>query len=331
MTPASFHDPLWFGLFGLFPILFYLHVKQWRPRFPTFTVARLSDPASGASQQWSPPDVLFAVRLLTLASVILGLANLKTVETLTHRVPAQGVDIVLALDVSGSMLIEDIKPNRLEALKSVIARFVAGRSEDRLGLVLYAGESINACPLTRDYGYLLRQLNVLEQVALADGTAIGLGLASAVNALRHSKSTSKIIVLLTDGENNAGYIEPTTAAALARKYHIKVYTIGVGAAGKAPMPVYDLEGRKTYHYVSADLDEPSLRSIASQTGGKYYRAQDAASLQQIYAEINGLEKSPTGHRTEYKYTARYRWFLWAGLLFLILEVGIKLVFLRTLV
>lgn len=331
MKPATFHDPLWLGLFGLFPILFYLHVKQWRPRFPTFTVAHLSDPVSAASQRWAPPDILFALRLLTLASVILGMANLKTVETLSHRVPAQGVDIVLALDVSGSMLLEDIKPNRLEALKSVITRFVAGRSEDRLGLVLYAGESINACPLTRDYGYLLRKLNVLEQVALADGTAIGLGLASAVNALRHSKSTSKIIVLLTDGENNAGYLEPATAAELARKYHIKVYTVGVGTAGKAPMPVYDLEGHKTYRYVSTDLDEPGLTSIASRTGGKYYRARDAASLQRIYAEINGLEKSPTGHRVEHKYTARYRWFLWAALLLFLLEVGLKLVFLRTMV
>ena len=331
MKPALFHDPLWLGLFGLFPVLFYLHVRQWRPRFPIVTVARLSDPAAAAAQRWAPPDALFALRLLSLAAVILGLANPKTMETRTHRVPAQGIDIVLALDVSGSMLIEDIKPNRLEALKSVVARFVAGRSEDRLGLVLYAGESVNTCPLTRDYGYLLRKLNALEHVALADGTAIGLGLASAVSALRRSRSASKVIVLLTDGENNAGYLEPATAAELARKYRIKVYTVGVGTAGKAPLPVYDLEGRKTYHYVSADLDEPGLRSIAARTGGKYYRAQDAAALQRIYAEINELEKSPTGQRTEYTFSARYRWFLWAALLFFLLEVGLKLVFLRTLV
>lgn len=330
MKPTTFLDPMWLWLFATLPFLLFFYFRFRRPRFPTLTVA--SSPAAlfASAQRWSPPDALLACRLLTFACIVLAMANLNTTAVLRHQVPAEGIDIVLALDVSGSMLIEDIKPNRLEALKAVISQFVAGRSQDRMGLVFYAGGSFNACPLTQDYAYLLQKLNQLDKVALADGTAIGLGLASAVNALRGSKSKSKVIILLTDGENNAGYVEPATAAGLAKRYNIKVYTIGIGSMGQAPMPLYDLNGHKTYQYVPAELDEVGLRSIATQTGGKFFRAKDATTLRQIYAAINAMEQSWTRYHTEVKYNAQYRWFVVAGLLFFLLEMALKFTLLRTL-
>ncbi|MBJ6110395.1 VWA domain-containing protein [Hymenobacter sp. BT523] len=330
MNHAAFHNPGWLLLFLAFPVLLWLHVRYWRRRQPVLTLASLPAPLQVAHQALTPPDVLFGLRLLSLAGIVLALANFQTATVSRQKVPAQGIDVVLAMDISASMQIEDIKPNRLEGLKTVISRFVAGRTHDRLGLVVYAGESLNWCPLTTDYGFLLRQLNRLDQPALADGTAIGLGLASAVNALRPGKAKSKVVILLTDGENNTGFIEPVTAAQLARKHRIKVYTIGIGSTGTAPLPLYDLNGRKTYHYVPVKIDEPALRSIARQTGGKYFRAKDAAALRRIYAEIDALEQSPTGYRTQVQYTAQYRWFVWAALFFFGLGEGLLFTVLRSL-
>lgn len=321
MRQAAFLEPEWFLLFLLFPGVVFLHVRFWRPRQPVLVLASLSAPEGAAPQYITPPDILLLLRLLALTGIILALANLRTVSISRQPMPAAGIDIMLAMDVSGSMLIEDIKPNRLEGLKNVITHFVAGRSTDRIGLVVYAGESLTWCPLTQDYAYLMRQLNHLDEPALADGTAIGLGLASAVQALSQSKAKSKIVILLTDGENTTGFLEPETAAQLARKNHIKVYTIGVGRTGKAPWPVYDLNGRKTYHYVHVKINEPALRSVADQTGGRFYRAQDATSLRRIYAQIDGLTKSPMGYRPVVRYTAHFRWFvLVAGLFFIVAEV-----------
>ncbi|UOQ96709.1 VWA domain-containing protein [Hymenobacter sp. 5317J-9] len=330
MKQAAFHDPGWLLLFLVFPVLLWLHVRYWRRRQPLLTLASLPGQLQATRQLITPPDVLFALRLLSLAGIVLALANVQTATVSKQKVAAQGIDLVLAMDISASMQIEDIKPNRLEGLKTVISRFVAGRTDDRLGLVVYAGESLNWCPLTKDYGFLLRQLNQLDQPTLADGTAIGLGLASAVNALRTSQAKSKVIILLTDGENNTGFIEPVTAAQLARKHRIKVYTIGIGTTGTAPLPLYDLNGRKTYHYVPVKIDEPALRSIAQQTGGKFFRAKDAATLRRIYAEIDGMEQSPTGYRTQVQHTAQYRWFLGAALFFFVLGEGLLLTVLRSL-
>jgi Ca-activated chloride channel family protein len=330
MRHAAFHAPEWLLLFLVFPVLLGVHRWYWRARYPVLPLASLPEAMRTPRQVITPPDVLLLLRLLALAGIILALADYQIGALHQHKVPAQGTDIMLALDVSASMQLEDIKPNRLEGLKLVVARFVAGRTADRLGLVVYAGESLNWCPLTKDYAYLLRQLSRLEEPALGDGTAIGLGLASAVNALRLSKAKSKTIILLTDGENNAGFIEPVTAALLARKYQIKVYTIGVGTTGLAPQPLYDLDGRKTYQYVPVSLDESALRSIAQQTGGKFFRAKDAAALGQIYTSIDRMEQSPTGYRTEVRYTACYRWFLLGALFFLLLAEALKVSLVRTL-
>ena len=331
MKQAAFHEPGWLLLLLVLPVLLGLHYWYWRPRYPVLALASLPEAVRGSGQAFTPPDLLLLLRLLALAGIILGLADYRAATTSQHKVPAQGIDIVLAVDVSASMLLEDIKPNRLEALKLVVARFVAGRTADRLGLVVYAGKSLNWCPLTKDYAYLLRQLSRLDEPALGDGTAIGLGLASAVNALRLSKAKSKTVILLTDGENNAGFIELVTAAQLAHKNQIKVYTIGVGTTGLAPQPLYDLNGRKSYQYVPVNIDEAALRSIAQQTGGKFFRARDAAALGQIYAEIDGLEQSPTGYRTAVQYTAYYRWFVAGAAFFLLLGEGLKFTLLRSLV
>ena len=331
MKQAAFHEPGWLLLFLVFPVLLVLHFWYWRRRYPVLRLANMPEGLRAARQVITPPDVLLLLRLLTLAGIILGLADYRTATVSKHQVPAEGIDIILAVDVSASMLLEDLKPNRLEALKTVVSRFVAGRTADRLGLVVYAGASLNWCPLTKDYAYLLRQFNRLNEPDLGDGTAIGLGLASAVNALRLSKAKSKVIILLTDGENNAGTIEPVTAARLAEKNKMKVYTIGVGTTGLAPQPLYDMDGQKTYQYVPVAIDEVALRSIARQTGGRYFRAKDAAALRQIYTEIDGLEQSPTGYRTDVQYTAHYRWFLLAALGFFLLSELLKLTLLRSLV
>ncbi|MGI4863795.1 MAG: vWA domain-containing protein [Janthinobacterium lividum] len=331
MQHGAFQEPGWFLLFLLLPGLLGLHWRYWRPRYPVRTLASQPALVHGAPQAFTPPDALLLLRLLAMAGIILGLANFKTATVSQQKVPAQGIDIVLAMDVSASMLMEDIKPNRLEGLKTVISQFVAGRTTDRLGLVVYAGESLNWCPLTKDYAFLLQQLNRVSEPVLADGTAIGLGLASAVNALRPSKAASKVIILLTDGENNTGFIDPALAAQLARKQHVKVYTIGIGTTGRAPLPLYDLNGRKTYHYVPVKIDELTLRHIAGQTGGRYFRAKDAAALGQIYVAIDGLEQSPTGFRTQVQYTAQYRWFLAGALFFFLLGEVLKLTLLRSLV
>lgn len=330
MEKAAFHNPEWLLLLLALPVLLWLHWRYWRRRQPVLTLPSLPGPLLATRQTFTPPDVLFGLRLLCLSGIVLALANFQTAAVSKRRVPAQGIDLVVAMDISASMQIEDIKPNRLEALKTVISKFVAGRTDDRLGLVVYAGESLNWCPLTKDYGFLLRQLNQVDKPTLADGTAIGLGLASAVNALRRSKARSKVIILLTDGENNTGFIEPVTAAQLARKHRIRVYTIGIGTTGTAPLPLYDLNGRKTYHYVPVKIDESALRSIARQTGGAFFRAKDATALQQIYARIDALERSPTGLRTQVRYLPQYRWFLWVALGCFVLGEGLLLTTLRTL-
>ncbi|WP_201986880.1 vWA domain-containing protein [Hymenobacter rubidus] len=332
MSQAAFHEPAWLLLFALFPVLLFLHVRYFRQRHPGWTLGSLPGSAhdDDAPQRITPPDILLVLRLLALAGIILGLANFKTGVVTRHRLAAEGIDIVMAMDVSTSMLVEDIKPNRLEGLKTVITRFVAGRTNDRLGLVIYAGESLNWCPLTTDYAYLLQQLNRINEPDLADGTAIGMGLASAVNALRLSKAKSKVIILLTDGENTTGFIEPATAALLAQKNKVKVYTIGVGTTGLAPWPFYDTDGHKTYHYVPMKIDVAALTNIAQQTGGRFFRATDATSLSHIYQEINGMAQSPTGYRTDVLYTAHYRWFLLPALLFFLIGEGLKLTLLRSL-
>ena len=317
-------ERLWLLL--LLPVLLFLYFRFYQKRNPALLISGL--PGNSRNQQsrrfsFSPPGFLLALRLVTLLFLVLGLANLVEEKTTRHEIPPAGIDIVLALDLSRSMSIEDIKPSRLEALKDVLNQFIASRSQDRLGVVLYAGESLNWCPLTKDYPFILTKLREMDEKHLDDGTAIGLGLASAVNALKPGKAKSKVVILLTDGANNTGFIKPLTAAQIAKKHKVKVYTIGIGTNGMAPFPMLDLNGKKVYQYVKVNLDEPMLKSIAEQTGGKYFRATNAQALSQIYSDIDKLEKNKNGFKTTKTLVPLYQFFLAIGLGLLALEQVLK--------
>lgn len=232
----------------------------------------------------------FVLRVVVIALIIIVIARPQSTST-SQKTKTQGIDIVMTLDVSGSMMAQDLQPNRLEAAKKVASDFIADRENDRMGLVIFSGESFTQVPLTTDQGVLLNLLHEVEPGMIEDGTAIGLGLANAVNRLKDSDAKSKVIILLTDGSNNRGQIAPLTAAELAKNYGIRVYTIGVGTRGKALAPVYNQFGQQSLQYVDVDIDEKTLSEIAQMTGGQYFRAVDNESLRNIYNEIDQLEKS----------------------------------------
>lgn len=234
--------------------------------------------------------VAFALRLLALAAIITGLARPQSSSS-WHDVTTEGIDIIMAVDISSSMLARDFEPNRLEAAKEVAIRFIEGRPNDRIGLVIYSGESFTQCPLTTDHEKLINLFKEIKNGMIKDGTAIGMGLANAVNRLKESNARSKVIILLTDGENTAGSIPPLTAAEIAATYGIKVYTIGVGTKGQAPMPVQDMFGRIRYQMMDVNIDEESMQKIADITKGHYFRATDNEKLVDIYAEIDQMEKT----------------------------------------
>ena len=230
----------------------------------------------------------FALRIIAIALVNIILARPQSINQ-WQETQSEGIDIVLAVDISGSMLAQDLTPNRLVAAKKVAAEFVTDRSRDKIGLVIFAGESFTQCPLTTDHKVLLNLLNEVDFGMVEDGTAIGLGLANSVNRLKDSNSQSKVVILLTDGTNNRGQIAPLTAADLARSYGIRVYTIGVGTQGVAPTPVQTPFGIRIQN-VEVDIDEKTLTEIASITGGQYFRAEDNEGLSSIYDEIDEMEK-----------------------------------------
>ncbi len=231
---------------------------------------------------------LFAFRIITLALIIIAIARPQSTLNWKNE-KTEGIDIVLAIDISSSMLARDFEPDRLEASKDLAIQFINGRRNDRMGLVVFSGESFTQCPLTTDHNVLVNLFRDIESGIIEDGTAIGMGLATAVNRLKDSKSPSKVIILLTDGVNNAGTIAPITAAELAQTFDIKVYTIGVGSMGQAPYPVNTPYGIQLRN-MPVEIDEELLEDIAQSTGGKYYRATDNAKLKQIYEEIDQMEK-----------------------------------------
>ncbi len=263
--------------------------------------------------------ILFVLRLLVLSLLILAFARpqsgVKGEEVLT-----QGIDIVLAMDVSSSMLAEDIKPNRVEATKQVAAEFIKGRKNDRIGMVVFAGQAFTQCPLTIDYGILLNFLDQIKVGMIEDGTAMGMGLATAVNRLRNSEAKSKVIILLTDGRNNRGEIDPITAAQAAQAFDIKVYTIGAGTRGTALYPVNDPYFGRRYVPMQVDVDEATLHKIADLTGGAYFRATDRQSLEKIYKEIDGMEKTEIKVKEYTRYSELFIYFLGAALFLFIGEI-----------
>ena len=234
---------------------------------------------------------------------------------------SEGIDIVLALDISGSMLAQDLKPNRLEAAKDVAASFINGRPNDNIGLVVFSAESFTQCPLTTDHTVLLNLFKDIQSGMIQDGTAIGLGLANAVSRIKDSHAKSKVIILLTDGSNNAGEIAPVTAAEIAKTFGVRVYTIGVGTKGMAPYPFQTAFGVQ-YQNIPVEIDEATLKQIASTTGGQYFRATDNASLKEIYSEIDQMEKTKISVQEYSKKQEEYK--NWALLVFALLLVEILL-------
>lgn len=260
------------------------------------------------------------LRVIGLALLIVALARPRSSETSTKTKSQEGIDLVLAVDISASMLAQDLRPNRLEALKKVAADFVQQRPTDRFGLVLYAGESFTQTPITSDHAVVLNRIAETKYGMVEDGTAIGLGLATAISRLRNSTAKSKVVILLTDGENNRGAIDPLTAAELAKTYGIKVYTIGVGTIGKARMPVArTITGEFIYDDVPVSIDEDLLKKIALGTNGAYFRATDNATLKNIYDEIDQLETSKIEELRFYDYQELFYQWAFAGLLLLLLE------------
>ena len=234
----------------------------------------------------------------------------------------QGIDIVLTIDISSSMLAEDIKPNRVNAAKVVAADFIKGRNNDRIGLVVFSGEAYTQCPLTIDYGILLGFMDQIHVGMIEDGTAIGMGLATAVNRLRNSEAKSKVIILLTDGRNNKGEVDPLTAAQAAQAFDIRVYTIGAGTRGTAMYPVQDPFFGKRYVPMQVDIDEGILTRIADMTEGKYFRATNQESLRHIYKEIDDLEKTKIKVKEYTRYSELFYYLLGLAGLFLLIEVGL---------
>jgi Ca-activated chloride channel family protein len=231
----------------------------------------------------------FVLRMIAVVLVIVILARPQSTNSWENR-NTEGIDIMLVMDVSGSMLAEDLKPNRLEASKNVAASFINGRPNDNIGLVVFSGESFTQCPLTTDHAVLLNLFKDIRSGMIQDGTAIGLGLANAVSRIKDSQAKSRVIILLTDGSNNMGEIAPVTAAEIASTFGIRVYTVGVGTRGEAPYPFQTPFGIQ-YRNVPVDIDEPALQQIASATGGQYFRATDNSSLKAIYEEIDRMEKT----------------------------------------
>ncbi|QDO93044.1 VWA domain-containing protein [Formosa sediminum] len=279
------------------------------------------------TNSWLPKlkHLLFALRLLALALLITALARPRTVDVSSRTNTTKGIDIVMAIDVSASMLAKDLKPNRLEALKDVASEFIKERPSDRIGLVEYAGESYTRTPITSDKGIVIRSLDDIKYNNIIEGgTAIGMGLATAVNRLKDSKAKSKVIILLTDGVNNSGFIDPKIASEMAVEFGIKTYTIGLGSNGMALSPIGILpNGSFQYGRVQVEIDEALLEDIANVTGGKYFRATDNKKLEEIYEEINKLEKTDIEEFKYYNYQEKFRpLVLLAGLL-LLLEILLR--------
>ena len=273
---------------------------------------------------------LFVLRALALTLIIVAMARPQTVGVSTKTKTTRGIDIVMAIDVSASMLAKDLKPNRLEALKKVASKFINRRPNDRIGLVEYAGESYTRTPVTSDKGIILKSLRDIKyNTIITGGTAIGMGLATAVNRLKESKAKSRIIILLTDGVNNSGFIDPQTASELALEYGIKTYTIGLGSNGMALSPVAINNGKFQYSRIQVEIDEKLLKEIASETGGKYFRATNNKKLEDIYDEIDKLEKTEIEEFKYYNYEEKFRPLVLLALGLLVLEFLLRHTFLRS--
>lgn len=313
----EFANPRVLYLLLLIPIMAGWYISYGNKVKATMRVSSLKSFHNTYSFKSKLRHLPFVLRLLALAFIILALARPQSHND-EKNVEGAGIDIVLCIDVSGSMLAQDFKPNRLEAAKKVAGDFVRERPADRIGLVIFAGESFTQCPVTSDHAVLEAQISHIDGGFLNDGTAIGSGLATSVDRLKSTQAKSKVVILLTDGENNGGLIGPIPAMEIAKAMSVKVYTIGVGSEGYANTPVPDPMGRVSMQQEKVNIDETLLTQIATETGGKYFRARDNTSLESIYQEIDQLEKTKVNIVTTRKYTEQFHLlvFIAIGLVFL---------------
>lgn len=325
MNDITFMNPEFFWLFLLLPILVAWYIWKKREQFAVLKMSSLSGLKKGNSLMSKVQPALFIIRLIALSALIIAMARPRSVDVSSKTNTTRGIDIVMSVDVSGSMLAKDLKPNRLEALKVVAKNFVDERPNDRIGLVLYAAEAYTQTPVTSDKAIVTDAIrNIKYNNVLQDGTGIGMGLATAINRLKESTAKSKVIILMTDGVNNAGFIEPETASDIAKEYGIKVYTVGIGTNGMADFPyAYGPNGTFLFRKMPVEIDEALLKNIASKTGGQYFRATSNSKLKAIYDEINKLETTVVEELKFYNYKEWFRPFaILAGLLLLI-EIALK--------
>ncbi len=326
-----FANPNYLWLLLVLPAVIIWHSFTWRKAHPELKMSSLSSFSKQKSFLSLIYPILFVFRIFAMTLIILAIARPQTVDISTRTKTNNGIDIVMAIDVSSSMLAQDLKPDRLSALKRVAAAFVDDRTSDRIGLVVYAGESYTKTPITSDKSIIKAALREISyQGLIEDGTAIGMGLATAINRLRESEAPSKVIILLTDGVNTHGKIHPLNATEMAKEFNIRVYTIGVGTNGKAKTPVAidPFSGKYIYDFVDVEIDEKTLKTIALETGGKYFRATDNNKLKDVYKEINELEKAKI-KTIEYDIDLpeKANIFIVLGLIFLLLEFFISKYFL----
>jgi Ca-activated chloride channel family protein len=317
----SFGQPWLLLLFLIIPFLIYWKFTKGKKQVAAIEISSTKGLYNARSWKNTVQHFPFIFRVLALSCIIIALARPQTRfdETQTE---GEGIDIILCIDVSGSMTAQDFQPNRMEAAKKVAEDFVDHRPSDRIGVVIFAGESFTQCPLTTDHYVLKSQIAQIRNGLLEDGTAIGSGLATSVDRLRSSKAKSKIIILLTDGINNGGLIDPNTAKEIAKTFHIKVYTIGVGSEGYAPTPVSTPMGIVMQNE-KVSIDEKLLQNIAQETGGKYFRATDNSSLEHIYNEIDKMEKSKVEITTFHHYSEKFYPFIFAAMGLLLIELILR--------
>ena len=327
----EFLNPEYFILLGVIPIIILWNYLN-RDKLNNSIKFSNSEAFKNSSNIYSILKVsLRYLRIISLVLIITALARPQVIDTSTRVKTNSGVDIIMAIDVSASMLAKDLKPNRLDALKNVADEFIKNRITDRIGLVEYAGESYTKTPLTTDKSITLRSLREIKYNNIIEGgTAIGMGLATSVNRIKDSKAKSKVIILLTDGVNNAGFIDPITAAELAKEFQIKIYCIGLGTNGLALSPVgIDARGKFNYANIQVEIDEKLLTEISEMTGGKYFRATDNERLKEIYSDIDKLEKTEIEEFKYYSVDEKFRYFLVPAILLIVFELIMKLTILRS--
>ncbi len=325
MENINFVNPGFFWLFLLLPFAIAWHFYTRNKNSATLKISSTKGFGNSNTFLSKLKPFLFVFRLFALSALIIALTRPRTVDVSSKTKSTKGLDIVLATDVSGSMLAKDLKPNRLEALKVVAEKFVMERPNDRIGLVVYASEAYTKTPVTSDKTIILDAIKSIEyDRRLQDGTGIGMGLATAVNRLKDSKAKSRIVILMTDGVNNAGFIEPETATDIAKKFGIKVYTIAIGTNGNAMFP-YALapNGDFLYKMMPVEIDTKLLQGIATKTGGKYFRATSNDRLESIYDAINKLETTEIKELKFYDYDEKFRFFALLAGLFLLIEIILR--------